>query len=335
MQTPFEQANGTQWTSRDDGNTFLDQIASTTSTQLVTLGESVQGRPLRAAIVGASPEVADNVGMIVATQHGNEPAGRDAAYAFIRDLAETTDPALLEYLESTCWVIIPTVNPDRILSTRENANYVNINGDYVALSQPESAAVMGAIQEYEPVVLIDSHEGGVTFTEDLTSAIPNSNAVIPQIVALSGQARDAVADAITGKGGTYDHYSGSTSGAVLRNAGAANHAVTVLLESYQNPTNDITAPARDFELRVSDQLDAYYAIMWHHHANRSAYRTASDLSRWPMGPPSKGSSAGSVPFFKMWQTPAVFFEDSPIIDAYINVNGKQVRVIDQLPNIFE
>ena len=74
----------------------------------------------------------------------------------VRDLAEERLSALLCRIEL---FIVPCANPDgRDLERQTNGNRVNLNSDYVLLSQPESRAIAGAIDAFRPHLLLDVHE---------------------------------------------------------------------------------------------------------------------------------------------------------------------------------
>ena len=60
------------------------------------------------------------------------------------------------------FVIVPNANPDgRERDSSRNGNDVNINRDFVLLSQPESCALDAAVLRYEPDVVLDAHESAV------------------------------------------------------------------------------------------------------------------------------------------------------------------------------
>jgi hypothetical protein len=135
--------------------------------RVVSLGTSVRGQPLDAALVSSHIEqlarAAAPAGhlriMLVGTQHGMEPSGGDALLAIARDLAGGPLSGLL----ATCdFIIVPNSNPDgRDTNRRVNANQVNLSTDYLLLSQPESMALAGALQRWQPHVVLDVHESAV------------------------------------------------------------------------------------------------------------------------------------------------------------------------------
>ncbi len=134
----------------------------------VTLGRSVEGRALLACV---RPGPAGLTTMVFGGFHGDEPKGVDIA----RRLAErlVADPTVgLD----TGWVIVPLVNPDGYeRRRRRNANGVDLNrnfptenwtcaarrsrmfGGTVAGSEPETQAVIDAVESYQPLRIITIH----------------------------------------------------------------------------------------------------------------------------------------------------------------------------------
>jgi hypothetical protein len=56
----------------------------------------------------------------------------------------------------------PNSNPDGLeIGKRVNANQVNLNTDFVALSQPESRALVASLERYRPEVVLAVHESAI------------------------------------------------------------------------------------------------------------------------------------------------------------------------------
>jgi zinc carboxypeptidase len=148
-------------------------------------GRSVDGRPLRYAIVTARSAsrlhgdfsrlrairagVADDVGdapavvWVAGSVHGNEPSGADADLRLLRDLARRCDDPVLRHLVV---VVLPMQNPDgHDARTRYNANGFDLNRDWLADTQPETHARLQLLLAMPPVVYADQHEqnGGTFF----------------------------------------------------------------------------------------------------------------------------------------------------------------------------
>src|SRR5687767_10013834 len=116
--TGFESSGGAAFTTHEEELAFLAAVAAGSErVRLDVIGQSAQGRPLHLLQVAAppvGPETARErpTAMLVCSQHGNEPAGREACLALLRDLAYTDDPALVSLLSSTTLLFVPSANPD-------------------------------------------------------------------------------------------------------------------------------------------------------------------------------------------------------------------------------
>jgi hypothetical protein len=154
------------------------------------LATSVQGRPLRYAIVGddvsrrgledvreAAEELMDPdtswrraeriaerdpaILWIASNVHGGEESGTDAALRVLYELADRRDCAAREILDEAIVVILPIQNPDgREADTRRNAYGFDMNRDWFARTQPETDGKVEFIRRYPPVLFIDAHEMG-------------------------------------------------------------------------------------------------------------------------------------------------------------------------------
>ncbi len=102
-----------------------------------------------------APDVPRANVMVVAAQHGNEPAGTRAALELIRAVVtgeEELPPGVIVH-------IVPVANPDGTMAFRRlTANGGNINRDWNSRVLPETRAIERTIEEIDPDVLIDLHE---------------------------------------------------------------------------------------------------------------------------------------------------------------------------------
>jgi Zinc carboxypeptidase len=178
-----------------------------------TLGRSVQGRPLRYAIVGSRRNVAEQglerirrnaaalrdpatsrararriaqrspgILWIAGNVHGGEESGTDAALRVLYELADRSDCAARQILDEAVVVILPTQNPDgREADTRRNAYGFDLNRDWFARTQPETDAKVEFLRRYPPVLFIDAHEMG---RENTFFFPPNADPIYHEI---SGQ----------------------------------------------------------------------------------------------------------------------------------------------------
>ena len=156
------------------------------------LGTSVEGRPLRYAVVGqeqwVTPAGLDRIGRDIArlrdartpeaqarqiirsmpsilwvagNVHGGEESGTDAALRVLYELAARTDCASEEILDDAIVVVLPTQNPDgREADTRRNAYGFDMNRDWFARTQPETDAKVEMLRKLPPQLFIDAHEMG-------------------------------------------------------------------------------------------------------------------------------------------------------------------------------
>lgn len=125
------------------------------------LGESVQGRPIRAWHLG---EPGKKKVVLIATMHGNEPAPRQI-------LTRLRDGRKIEGID--LWVV-PVYNPDGLARhTRKNAHGVDLNrnfpyhwvdldGNYEsgrrAASEPETRAMMRFLRDIKPAYILSFHQ---------------------------------------------------------------------------------------------------------------------------------------------------------------------------------
>src|SRR5690606_8967274 len=104
---------GGTWATLAEGDTFLQAVASDSGNLTIfDIGTCSDGNPMRVCVVASggvtSLSQAQGAFLVVASQHGQERAPREAALRFVRDLAYTADPDLLDALPV---VVIPTANP--------------------------------------------------------------------------------------------------------------------------------------------------------------------------------------------------------------------------------
>ncbi len=117
-----------------------------------TLGKSVEDRPIRAWVMG---EGSRGGILLLAGIRGDEPAG----IALARQLIERL-PMAADFPEKRQVVVIPEVNPDAVgKNQRFNLRGRDINRDFTsARPQPETRAVIGAIETYLPTLIVSLRE---------------------------------------------------------------------------------------------------------------------------------------------------------------------------------
>lgn len=258
--TEFEDSGGTTWTSRQGEWDFLESVdAASGRVEVVEVGTTAEGTPMHLVSIG-HPEpvaVADAgelpVELHVCTQHGNEPAGREACLIAIRDLAFTDDPVLVAQLASQVTLFVPTGNPDgREANTRENTAGADLNRQHLAVDHDEVRHIGRIMRDWQPEITVDHHEYSgvpVTYDDDLTILWPrNKNVHRP----LRDLARDYVVDwmkpCAADAGFTMDEYgiqsvsvlatdidlvqtAGDHDDGISRNAAGLRHSLGILIES--------------------------------------------------------------------------------------------------------
>lgn len=123
------------------------------------IGRSQRGVPiLMVTITDAARSPGFGGLMIIARQHGNEPAGTRAALELIR-LFAVDDKNMSTTLGSLTIRIVPIANPDGMdLFQRRTANGRDMNRDWSTRQLPETKAITQAIEIARPQILMDLHE---------------------------------------------------------------------------------------------------------------------------------------------------------------------------------
>jgi hypothetical protein len=294
--TGFELSAGARWTTPDEEYDFLRTVDRASGrVRVEQAGTTVQGRPLHLVQVGAKRPT---VVLLLCTQHGDEPAGREACLIKIRDLAYARDAATRRLLETTTLLFVPTVNPDgRVADTRGNADGVDINRDHIALATPEGRTVAKIIRDYRPDVIHDLHEFGPTplyYDKDVLWLWPRNLNVDKRVHDESEKlSRDYVRAGVEGAGHTSGVYgiwtdpvtgrpikqiAGDGQERILRNTAGLKHALGLLVETNAdpNPGEDVPAAARR---RVSSHLSGVAGTLKLVTERRVQLETATTVSR--------------------------------------------------------
>jgi hypothetical protein len=271
--TGFEQRGGASWTTHAEELEFLNLVAAGSSrVDVRQVGHSVQGRPIQLVRLGPAAPAPGRTVLFTCTQHGNEPAGREACLQLLRDLAVSDHPDVAALLSTTAVLFIPTVNPDgNQVGDRENAQGADINRDHLELRTPEGRAMGQVLADWRPAIVHDLHEfpnNGLTSDPQVLGLWPRNLNVDQQVYNLSRR----LAEEFVGPG---LHAAGYTTGIygqprppdvdvegederILRNMAGLRHAVGILVETnpYATTPAESTDPAALHRRRVASHVQA-------------------------------------------------------------------------------
>jgi len=127
------------------------------------VGVSVENRLIETIVLGHGPDTI----LIIATIHGNEPAGTALVERLVDHLGEQRF-----LLQGRKIVIVPVANPDGMAqSTRYNARGVDLNRNFAAgnrvnnerngmaaLSEPEARTIAQILNRYQPNRIVAIHQ---------------------------------------------------------------------------------------------------------------------------------------------------------------------------------
>ncbi len=293
--TPLERAHYQRISHAAEISADLDTlVAASPLAHKDVVGRSLDQRPIETLLLsttkpGASvthPRV-----MLVASQHGAaEPAGGEAMLRLARQLLGGDLRKLLDDIDV---VLLPDANPDgRDSGHRSNAAHINLNTDFVRLSQPESQALVAALERYRPVAVLDIHESAILkrktlaregYLTDFDAQFEAANnAGIPRALREYGQQNllPALIAAARAQGLPAQRYIGeitsihqsiSNGGLTLRNLrnrAAIDGAVSFLVETKLDSRDDPWPTYRNIEVRVGRSLTCQRVFLSLMHAER-------------------------------------------------------------------
>lgn len=127
--------------------------------EIQVIGNSVQEKSIYSYRVGNG-----NFKILLWSQmHGNESTTTKALFDLFNFLDSDVDE-VIRWKEKFSFYFIPMLNPDGAeLYTRENANEVDLNRDFINLSQPESRLLMNVFNEFKPDFCFNLHDQRTIF----------------------------------------------------------------------------------------------------------------------------------------------------------------------------
>jgi hypothetical protein len=271
--TGFEQRNGSSWTTLTEEQRFLSELDTASDRVRVSvLGRTLQERPIQLVVAGPpltnSQIKTRGAILFVCTQHGLEPAGREACLQLARNHAASAS--------TTTLLIIPTANPDGVAAnTRENSTGADINRDHVRLDTREARVISRVLRDFRPPLVSDMHEyktaGARAVLLKNRSFFPNTDsAIIKQISDANNLYLIPDLNAAGFATGFYDDPdSQSYTPSMLTRMGPLRHATTVLIET---PRMGTLSPLQ----RVGAQLKTTGALLRMWNARRSALMSTSN-----------------------------------------------------------
>ena len=174
--TPAFEPGRSAFTSNAELRTLLrglvrsgDDGAEAVGIRLLSVGNSQAGVPLEALHFSRGPVALAGSGataraprptvLLVGQQHGDEPAGSEALLVIAQELAGGKRAAGLNRSDV---VMLPRANPDgAAVARRITASGIDANRDHLLLRTPEAQAQAQLVREFNPVVVVDSHEFSV------------------------------------------------------------------------------------------------------------------------------------------------------------------------------
>lgn len=183
---------------------FFEKLADYSSmVNIESFGTSPQGRDLSLVIVDkdglTSPEEIRKRGraiiLVESCIHAGEPDGKDASMIMVRDMVVHQKD--IELLDNVSFLLIPVFNVDghedfratnRInqngpeeLGTRNTAQQLNLNRDFLKADAPEMRAWLKLYNRWMPELFIDVHvTNGADFQYVTTYAIENHGTMMEQ-----------------------------------------------------------------------------------------------------------------------------------------------------------
>ena len=330
LRTQFEQTNGASFTS--DFNEFLYTAALDAASErvrVVEIGRTLQGRPINMFVFGhpeplpSAARISESPTTLIQCHvHGNEPSMRESCLILARELAFTDDRTLLQIMERSTVLIVPTLNGDgRAANTRGSSTGQDLNRDHSLLREPETKAFSAMLRDYTPDVAVDGHNGD---SEDLPVLGPRHLNVYEGLYseAKNGLIESWIYDSAALAGwyaGPYSNGGGSQE-TILRNTFGLKNIVGILSENRAGA--GITRPGATF---AGNQNRRSYGQLWlvkqlldYHYENHSTVRRlVADSRTFQRANVGRVVFRGSYPWPPFPPLPSAPDVDAPEPDAIL------------------
>jgi len=311
LATPAFEAGRTAFTSNDELGAILHGLArgagigeNSSEVSVIPLGVSQLGAQIEAlaftrpapsgaaagvAIAAASAPRRPTV-VIMAAQHGDEPAGTEALIVVAQELAAGRIGGVLDRVDV---ILLPRANPDGAAAfKRAAADGTDLNRDHLLLQTPEARAIAELLATFAPLVVLDLHEypvggafttkfGGVQRFDALLQYATTANMAPFVTKAAEEWFRQPLLADLRSAGLSVDWYAtvsadpadrtltmGSVAPQVGRNASGLRNAVSLLVETRGGGLGRV-----DLKRRVQSQVVAVNSVL------ASAAKHADDLSK--------------------------------------------------------
>jgi len=309
--TPAFEPGRTTFTSNDELGAILHGLARgaaigehASDVSVIPLGASQLGAPIEAlaftrlappaavagtSIAPATPPRRPTV-VILAGQHGDEPAGSEALIVVAQELAAGRLGGALDRVDV---ILLPRANPDGAAAFKRGAaDGTDINRDHLLLQTPEARAIAELLATFQPLVVLDLHEypvggafttkfGGVQRFDALFQYATTANLAPFVTKAAEEWFRQPLLASLRSAGLSVDWYAtvsedagdrtltmGSVAPQVGRNASGLRNAVSLLVETRGGGLGRV-----DLKRRVQAHVVAVTSVL------ASAARHADDLTK--------------------------------------------------------
>lgn len=225
--TGFEQSD--RFTSYQAGDGYMDWVAAQHPDviEVLNLGPSRQGRPIRALQMGDPTKPALYLMM---SQHGDEPMAKEAVLSLARELAE--DDSLAGFWGDACIVITPVVNVDKINVQRLSSSNTDLNRNWATKTTAEIQAASSVLDTHDVVLCIDGHEGG---NSSLFQTVgPTAPGVHSSLVTMASSLSTALDTGLAAMPYPHATYPGEDVTEIARNAVALGWGATTMV--YEGPS---------------------------------------------------------------------------------------------------